>query len=260
MSDAHKLRNRAIAARQQREAEDAATRSASRAGYSVTDAVGLPETQLPSALTNLLPTSVPGAPWRTQCRVVTWMHPVAAAAVEAFPPPIRPSGVALVAWALVRYEQTPVGPYDEVAATLIPDGGDGYGHIPFIAVDSYPSIVGGRANWLLPKSLARFVWSEDSLNANVTADAPAKPGWSLTVNATPSGPGTPITMPSNVRQVSAGGAVRCFTGTMAGSAQSASVNIEAVAEGPLATLLVSGRYDGTVLTDCKFDVGGLDPA
>jgi hypothetical protein len=39
---------------------------------------------------------------------------------------------------------------------LIPDGGDGYGHIPFIVVDLLPSIVGGRVNWLLPKALARF--------------------------------------------------------------------------------------------------------
>jgi len=186
------------------------------------------------------------------------MHPVAPAAIEAFPAPIRPAGVALVAWALVRYEQTPVGPYDEIAATLLPEGGNGYGHIPFIAVDSYPSIVGGRANWLLPKSLARFVWSEDSLSANVTADAPAKPGWSLTLNATPYGEASALAVPSNVQQVSNEGAVRRFTGNMAGSMQPAAINVEGVAEGPLATLLVSGRYEGTVLNNCNFNVGGLD--
>ncbi|HVS67377.1 MAG TPA: acetoacetate decarboxylase family protein [Mycobacteriales bacterium] len=258
MSDAHKLRNAAIAARAKREAEEAAAAKGS-ASYGVNDAIGLPETQLPPQLVPLLPDKVPPAPWRTQCRVITWVHAVAPAAIEAFPAPIKPAGVALVAWALVRYEHTPVGPYDEIAATLLPEGGLGYGHIPFIAVDSYPSIVGGRANWLLPKSLARFVWSEDSLSANITADAPAKPGWSVTLNATPSGEATTTAVPSNVQQVSASGTVRRFTGTMAGTMQGASVNVEGVAEGPLAALLVSGVHSGTLFTDCQFDVGGLDP-
>jgi hypothetical protein len=258
MSDASKLRNAAIAARQKREAEEAAAATGATT-YSVADAVGLPESVLPVQLVQLLPEKVAGAPWRTQCRVVTWMHPVAPAALEAFPAPIRPAGVALAAWALVRYEYTPVGPYDELAVTLLPEGGEGYGHIPFIAVDSYPSIVGGRVNWLLPKSLARFVWSEDSLSANVTADAPAKPGWSLTVNVDPWGETTQAAIPSNVQQVSAAGAVRRFTGTMGGVTQPAAVNVEGVAEGPLASLLVSGRYDGTLLTDCAFEVGGLNP-
>jgi len=259
MSDAHKLRNAAFAARQKREAEDAAAASGA-ATYGVAEAVGLPESQLPVELVRLLPEKVAGAPWRTQCRVVTWMHPVAPAALDAFPAPIRPAGIALAAWALVRYEHTPVGPYDELAVTLLPEGGDGYGHIPFIAVDSYPSIVGGRANWLLPKSLARFVWSEDSLSANVTADAPAKPGWSLTINVMPSGEPAATAIPSNVKQVSTAGVVRRFTGTMGGSMQPAAVNVEGVAEGPLAPLLVSGRYDGSLLSGCTFDVGGLSPA
>jgi hypothetical protein len=258
MSDASKLRNAAIAARQKREAEDAAAVSGTTT-YGVADAVGLPESVLPVQLVQLLPEKVAGAPWRTQCRVITWVHPVAPAAVEALPAPIRSAGISLAAWALVRYEHTPVGPYDELAVTLLPEAGDGYGHIPFIAVDSYPSIVGGRTNWLLPKSLARFVWSEDSLNANVTADAPAKPGWSLTINTTPSGLPNAAAIPSNVQQVSAAGAVRRFTGTMTGAMQPASVNVEGVAEGPLAPLLVSGRYDGTLLTDCAFEVGGLNP-
>lgn len=258
MSDAHKLRNAAIAARAKREAEETAA-ARGGGGYGVAEAVGLPESTLPAALIQLLPDKIPGAPWRTQCHVVTWMHPVGPAALDAFPQPIRPAAVSLVAWALVRYENTPVGPYNEVAATLIPDGGDGYGHIPFIAVDSYPSIVGGRSNWLLPKSLARFVWTQDQLSANVTADAPSKPGWSITVSLTPTGEPTELAIPSNVQQVSTGGAVRRFTGNMAGSTRSAAVNVDGVAEGPLAALLVPGRHEGTILSDCRFEVGPLDP-
>lgn len=256
MSDAHKLRNAAFAARAKREAEEAAGPTTT---YAVTEAVGLPETNLPAVLVDLLPKSVPAAPWRTQCQVTTWMHPATPAALEAFPAPIKPDGSAMVAWALVRYDQTPVGPYNEIAATLIPDGGDGYGHIPFIAVDSYPSIVGGRANWLLPKSLARFVWSEDGLAVNVTADAPAKPGWSIIVGIAPAGDATPMEIPNRVQQVSTAGQVRRFDGSLAGSMCPAAVVVDAVAEGPLAALLESGTYEGTIVTDCNFSVGGLDP-
>lgn len=255
MSDAHKLRNAAFAARAQREAAEAA---GSQASYGLRDAVGLPESQLPGPLVDLLKDTVAAAPWQTRCRVITWMHPVGPAALETIPAAIRPSAIAMVAWALVRYEHTPVGPYDEIAATLIPEGGDGYGHIPFIAVDSYPSIIGGRANWLLPKSLARFVWSEDGLSANVTADAPAKPGWSLTVSTAPSGDPSPVEMPNHVQQVSTAGAVRRFDGAMAGTMWSASVTVDAVAEGPVSALLIPGSYQGSVLTDCTFNVGPLN--
>jgi hypothetical protein len=257
MSDAHKLRNAAIAARAKREAEEAA--GGAIAVYGVTDALGLPEANLPTPLVELLPKSVPPAPWKTLCDTVTWVHPATPAALEAVPAPIRPTGNALVAWALVRYEQTPVGPYSEIAATLIPDGGDGYGHIPFIAVDSYPSIVGGRANWLLPKSLARFVWSEDSLAVNVTADAPAKPGWSIIVTIAPSGPATQMEIPNRVQQVSTSGQVRRFEGSLVGAMYPATITVDGVAEGPLAALLGSGVFQGSVITGCKFDVGGLNP-
>lgn len=234
--------------------------SAKTAPYPVTAAVGLPETTLPEQLLELLPPSVAAAPWRTRCRVVTWMHPVDPAALETFPAAIRPEKIASVAWALVRYKETPVGPYDEIAATLLPEDGDGYGHIPFIAVDSFPSIVGGRANWLLPKALARFVWSKDNLSVNVTADAPAKPGWSVTATVLPSGEATRLEIPNLVQQVSTDGEVRRFEGAMSGSMRPASVTINGVAEGPLASLLLPGSYDGTLLADCRFNVGGLNPA
>ncbi|MGN6473759.1 MAG: hypothetical protein ACTHK4_08955, partial [Mycobacteriales bacterium] len=115
-------------------------------------------------------------------------------------------------------------------------------------------------NWLLPKSLARFVWSEDSLAANVTADAPAKPGWSINISVEPSGDPAPLEIPNQVQQVSTRGEVRRFNGTIAGSMRSAAVTVDAVAEGPvLAALLGSGRFEGSLLTDCEFNVGGLSP-
>jgi hypothetical protein len=228
------------------------------APYTVTAAAGLPETQLPDSLVVQLPDAVAGAPWHTRCRVATWLHPVADAALDAFPDAIRPASIALVAWALVRYEDTPVGPYSEIAATMIPDDGDGYGHIPFIVVDSLPSIVGGRTNWLLPKALARFDWSDDGLTVTASSAQPATPAWSISARITPSGDATALSLPNHVQQVSTEGVVRRFDGSLAGSMTAASIEVAGQADGPLAALFVPGRYDGSVMTDCEFDVGPLD--
>jgi hypothetical protein len=229
------------------------------APYPVASAVGLDETRLPEDLLARLPETVAPAPWQTRCRVVTWLHPVDGRALDAVPEAIRPDGIAVAAWALVRYRDTPVGPYDEVAVTLLPEGG-GYGHIPFIVVDSLPSIVGGRANWLLPKALARFAWSGDELSAVVTPEAPAAPSWGIEVAVEPSGEVSPLELPNQVQQVSYAGDVGRFEGLMSGSLRPASVTVTGHADGALSSLLVPGRHDGSLLDDCVFDVGGLSPA
>jgi len=80
-----------------------------------------------------------------------------------------------------------VGPYREVFAgpllrgTVLP-----VVHVPFIAVDSLPSVHGGRAHWSLPKTLARF--SADG--RTVTGD-----GWSVAVTAQERGPRLPVRGP-----------------------------------------------------------------
>jgi hypothetical protein len=109
--------------------------------YDVRIAAGLPETVLPEAVAARLPASVAPAPWLTRdCQVISWLHEFDTAALEAIPEGARPEGAAIVAWALVRYGDTPVGPYSEIAATVMAADPDGYGHIPFIAVDSEASV------------------------------------------------------------------------------------------------------------------------
>jgi Acetoacetate decarboxylase (ADC) len=228
------------------------------ATYAVTQAAGLPETTLPYELLAKLPTSVSAAPWQTRCEVVTWLHPLDDAALETLPETIRPAGIALVAWALVRYADTPVGPYSEIAATLIPADGSEYGHIPFIVVDSLASIVGGRANWLLPKALARFDWADDGLSVATSSEQPETPAWSINVRYTVSGDAAPLTMANHVQQVSTEGVVRRFDGEVSGSMRSATIDVDGQADGPLATLLRPGHYDGSVMSDCQFDVGPLN--
>jgi hypothetical protein len=227
------------------------------ARYDVTSAAGLPETVLPAELIARLPdaSTVAPAPWATRCHVVSWLHQVDADALGTFPEPIRRDGLSVVAWALVRYDETPVGPYNEIAATLLPD--DGIGHIPFIVVDSLPSIVGGRANWLLPKALASFDWSDDHRAVTVNPSQPATPTWSVSVRIEPTGDPTPLTIPSQLQQVATDGYVGGCEGTMEGAMRSATVTVEGHAEGPLAALLKPGRYDGTMQTDCAFTCGPL---
>jgi Acetoacetate decarboxylase (ADC) len=228
------------------------------APYAVTAAAGLPETALPAELLAMLPGSAAGAPWQTRCEVLTWLHTLDDAALDALPRPIRGAGIALVAWALVRYADTPVGPYSEIAATLIPADGTEYGHIPFIVVDSLPSIVGGRVNWLLPKALARFAWGEDGLSVAVTSDQPATPAWSIEISHSLSGEPTPLSMTNHVQQVSTDGVVRRFDGEVSGSMRAATIEVTGHANGPLALLLRPGTYDGSMMSDCQFDVGPLN--
>ena len=66
-------------------------------------------------------------------------------------------------------------------------------------------------------------------------------------------------IPNKVQQVSTDGEVRRFDGNLAGSMRSASVTVDGVAEGPLSTLLRAGTFDGTILSDCRFEVGALNP-
>jgi hypothetical protein len=72
--------------------------------------------------------------------------------------------------------------------------------------------------------------------------------------------GVPLEVPNRVTQAGADGTVGRFEGSLAGSMRGATVTVVGDAEGALSSLLVPGRYDGTLLDDCVFDVGGLSRA
>jgi hypothetical protein len=113
---------------------------------------------------------------------VIWWHRAAPDAAEHLPEAVRDlPTLPITVGALVRYKTTPVGPYSEVFASPVllrpryglPGlGGSTSGRsrgpgllpavsVPFIAVDSIASVVGGRAGWMLPKTLATAVWPPD---------------------------------------------------------------------------------------------------
>jgi hypothetical protein len=125
--------------------------------------------------------SVPGAPWDLTAATIGWVGPPAQAPVDGRP-------VATVG-GMVSYASTPVGPYDEVFGLVaLLRGKRVYGHVPFMAVDSEDSVAGGRGNWFLPKTLARF--AGDAAGGRMSAEAD---GWRVRVTARAIGPAVPFT-------------------------------------------------------------------
>jgi hypothetical protein len=223
----------------------------------VTDAVGVPETLLPPHLVEQLPSDVAPAPWRARCSITMWWHGASRAALDVLPAAIRPERLRAVAWVLVQYHDTPVGPYSEIAAMPLPVGLRPTLHLPFIAVDSLLSIVGGRSNWLLPKALASFDWRPGG--ASVHGQEPAEPAWWLDVDVAPVGPPVPYVMPYSLHQVGADGAPRRFRTRLSGLARYAHVEVTGSADGPLSTLLRSGHHRGAVVRKGSFHAGPLEP-
>lgn len=145
----------------------------------------LPESRLPAELAAQLPASTPGPPWDCRVRAVVWVQ----RAPSPLPSSFRYAGRVrtLTIGAVVDYLESPVGPYREVFAgpllrgTVLP-----VVHVPFIAVDSLPSVHGGRAHWSLPKAVATFC----SDGRTATGD-----GWSVAVDVVERGPRLPLRGP-----------------------------------------------------------------
>ena len=161
------------------------------------------ESVLPERIAAQLPASAPPAPWSTRLHAVVWWHRATPAAPAAMPELLcsrRRLGLTVAAF--VRYLDTPVGGYHEIAATpaLLLDWPVPAATVPFIAVDSLASIVGGRVNWALPKTHARFEWPEDRLDLVARGD-----GWSVAAHVRPHGPVFPFAAVARDRQVGADG-------------------------------------------------------
>lgn len=136
------------------------------------------ESTLPAALLDRLPATTPAPPWHCRVRSVVWLQRSRVPLPTGSP--FAGRALPLVMGAFVQYLESPVGPYTEVfAGPLLRRRGRPTVHVPFIAVDSLPSVHGGRAHWSLPKSLADF--TGDVGTGRVTADGE---GWSVSAEAT----------------------------------------------------------------------------
>jgi hypothetical protein len=200
-----------------------------------------------------LPVSTPPAPWHSNIEMVLWgfrSTPASAAAVPAGLHASLPVG----ACAFIDYLDGAVGPYHEILATprcvRIPGSRAVHGHVPFIAVDSIPSIHGGRTNWALPKVPAAFSGApaSDGLLSG------AGDGWSVLAKVRQRGPWLPFRAAGSSAQAWPGGGARAFRSTFRGHARLALVHAEVTGSEALGAVVRSGRHLGIVFRG-TVDVG-----
>jgi hypothetical protein len=204
----------------------------------LTSIAGVPEIQLSRPVAAGLPESAPGPPWDCRVTSVFRFHKAKPGAAEVLPEVLRGSPrVAVTIGAL----DSPVGPYREiVAAPVFVRRPLPQANVAFIAVDSEASVVGGRANWALPKGLAGF---EGTIGLQGDS-AVVGPDWTVPVGTR----SRPLRLPTWLRysccQLWPDLTVRHFPLKAQGWSRWATVDVEVSSEGTLGTWLASGRYTG----------------
>ena len=211
---------------------------------------GVPESTLDEATGASLPAEAPSAPWECDSIGVVWWGRAAGVAASSVRDLLPRSGrPVVVVGGLISYQRTPVGPYHEVFGGIGVRQGRGVEmSIPFMAVDSRDSVVGGRQNWSLPKVLAEFT-GEPGPRIPLTASGD---GWSVRVTARPIGPRLPAPMKGRVVQRWPDGAVRSAVLSGRGRSGLAVVTVEVSSTGDLAKWLRPGRHLGAITSDVTF--------
>ena len=185
---------------------------------------------------------VPPAPWTCRCDALVWWT--------------LPRTARLACGALLRYHATPVGEYRELAGVLGQLGRHGLSAtVPFIAVDSPGSLVGGRRNWALPKTLAEF--TGDPTVGSMTA---AAEDWTVTATARVFGPAVPVRLAGRLAQPWPDGIRR--TARLAGLAiaRAAVVSVTVRPDDTLPGWLRTGRHLGVQLRDAEITFGPAEPS
>jgi hypothetical protein len=164
---------------------------------------GAPESMLSDEQLAALPANAAPAPWRLRASMLVWTgRPdarVRAALAEIVPARVSVGATPFATvGALLNYLWTPVGQYSEIIGMVVYRRGVSlFTHVPFIAVDCATSVVGGRANWALPKVLATFE-GRPADRAPMTAEGP---GWRVTATARASRLPLPMFAPKLVPMV-----------------------------------------------------------
>ena len=219
---------------------------------------GVPETALSEALLATLPASESEAPWTVNCSAVLWIARPTRAATESLPSALRGRRGLVVVGGVVRYLETPVGPYDEVFGIVM----SGYGRQPvgtvtFMAVDSRQSLVGGRTNWAMPKTLGSFQGSVGG-GKTMVATGQDSLGWRVSARPRVLGPTVPVRSATVTRQEFPGGVVGDSRMSARGTARPALVDVEVESDGPLAGWLRPGKHVGAVAERVTFTLGVPD--
>lgn len=214
------------------------------------DLPAVPESRLDDVLRDRLAAGEGGPPvpppWTTSVSAVLWWHRAAPDAAQHLPEAVRHlPRLPITVGALVRYRNSPVGSYSEVFASPVLLR-RGYRlpaiSVPFIAVDSLSSVVGGRAGWMLPKTLARALWPPDGA-ARVETDE-----WSVAVSVAPRGRRLPVRGRLPVLQPQPDGSRRLSIVRLRGRFQVARAEVDT--KGPsLPSWLRPGRHPCIAISD-----------
>ena len=222
----------------------------------LTGVAGVPETAVGEALLERLPANDSPAPWECVCEAVVWFGRGGRAAREALPPALRDHAPGLaVLGGMVRYLETPVGPYDEVLGMVGSRTGlRPWGSVAFMSVDSEPSLVGGRSNWAMPKTLGSFQ-GEVGGGRTMTAAGADETRWRVSVTPRTIGPALPVRSVGQARQQFPGGVVGASGLRASGRIRPAVVTLDVDSDGPLAGWLRPGRHLGAVVERATFTLG-----
>lgn len=216
---------------------------------------GVPETALSDALLASLPVNQAPAPWECRCSAVLWLGRGGRAASAALPSALAGSPALATIGGFVRYTDTPVGPYDEVLGMIgSRTGARTWGHVAFMSVDSRPSLVGGRTNWAMPKTLANFD-GDPSAGRTISGTGADDIGWSVSATSRVVGPAVPLKTKATARQQFSDGRIGDSLLTFAGRVRPAIVTVEVSSQGTLPTWLRPGRHLGAVIESANFTLG-----
>jgi len=216
---------------------------------------GVPETFVSQELLARLPENLAPAPWDARCQATIWMSRGGKEARAALPPALRRHAAVMVIGGMVRYEYTPVGTYDEVFGIVAArDGRRPFGTVAFMAVNGLETLVGGRTNWGMPKTLAEF---EGDPGTGMTARG-VESTWSVSARPRVIGPTMGYGTTGSARQVDALGQV--LSSRLEGKfrMRPAIVTVDVSSEGSLPRWLRPGRHLGSVSPEMAFSLGVPD--
>jgi hypothetical protein len=143
-----------------------------------------------------------------------------------------------------RYDESPVGPYRELAIGQPAHLGARLGLcITTMVVTSVDSRLGGRVNWGFPKEMGTLVWLDEGEDRVLRWEER-----DIVVRASPVGPPLPVLLPLRALQRRADGLVS-IRGHTRGRGRVAHVEVEVPADDPLAGL--AGRHRGLMIAGMR---------
>jgi hypothetical protein len=210
---------------------------------------GVAESTLDDATVASLPAQAPPAPWDCTSAGIVWWGRASGVPSSSVAALLPDGGRPVVAiGGMISYASTPVGTYHEVFGGIGLRNGRGVDiSIPFMAVDSRDSVVGGRQNWSLPKVLAQFRGEPAALAMTASGD-----GWTVRVSARPIAPRIPMRTNGRVLQRWPDGKVRAALLSGRAKSRLAIVTVAVESTGDLASWLRPGRHLGAVMSDVRF--------